>query len=74
MLTIHFEILYLQLNAVTQPPGDIQTILERAPEYMRISAYSRVEDFCSPLPYTLYLVTVPWCVLGESQSMNFRQS
>ena len=76
MLTAYFEFLYYIKSSYTIPWGP--------PDHSRNgfimhenSAYSRVGDFYSPLPYTLYLVTVPWCIFGEplhscSQSMYFR--
>lgn len=44
MLAMHFKILYLQLSAVPQCPGDLQTTLEKAPECLSITADSRAGD------------------------------
>lgn len=55
MLTMHFKILYLQLSAVPQFPGDLQTTLEKTPECLSIMADSRAGDICFLLPqHTLF--------------------
>lgn len=51
MLTMHFKVFYLQLTTVSQFRGALQTLLEKAPEFVNIRAYGRVGDVCSTLTH-----------------------